>query len=119
MYESPDEADPSSVTRAPAVDVAATIWSIPAWATAGRFAWAINGETMFPAMLNVPPANRWPCESVVNERTLVDTAPLNPDPREDHALPFHFARDFAGSPPALLKLPPTYMPVPLTANAET
>ena len=42
-----------------------------------------------------------------------------PEPKADHALPFHFATYFALLPPAVVNWPPAYTSVPDTANAET
>ena len=42
-----------------------------------------------------------------------------PVPSADHVVPFHFAMVFAGTPPAVVKFPPAYRFVPITASAVT
>src|SRR5262249_6497635 len=73
-----------------------------------------------PALVKEPPTYRL-LPDTASAKTCVKP-PLPPDtpaPSADHAFPFHLAMLFAGMPPALVKLPPAYRPLPDTVRART
>src|SRR6266851_5194334 len=70
-----------------------------------------------PALVKLPPTYTAVTEAANALTSLSE--PGTPDPKADHAVPFHRAMLLAGLPPALVKLPPTYKLVPETASALT
>src|SRR6185436_14391002 len=72
-----------------------------------------------PAVVKLPPAYR-SLPDTASAATLVKKFPLpTPESNALQLVPFHLAMYLAGTPPAVVKLPPAYRSLPNTASVNT
>src|SRR6185436_11653909 len=85
-----------------------------------HFATLLTGT--LPAFANSPPTYKSlpdAARAFTEEYEPIPIPPPIPDPRGLQLFPFHFAMSLAGTPPAVVKVPPAYKSPPDTASALT